>query len=288
MASASRTLGAADSRSRASSTEQLLLRLHPDRLAVAHQDGDAHAIRHEGQVRQLEDLARLVAQLRLLLELVSLERPVHRHAQVSRRGVQQPLHRGVARAGGRLVGREADAPQPGGATQGLEDADELDGGAVRIGDDPVVLVRAAPRSPPGRRAARRPRAGRPRTCRCTQRRSRRRRGRAPRSQRCPTEKRQRSSPVSDSGEASSTSSSPWPKGTRVPADRSDANARTSSYPRSARSSSSTVPTAPVAPTTPTLGMLALGARLRQLEGVVQRPDRALDIGAWDVERDLDR
>ena len=104
----------------------------------------------------------------------------------------------------------------------------------------------------------------------------------------PTEKRQRSSPVRDSGEASSTSSSPSPNGTRVPADRSEANARTSSYPRSARSSSSTVPTAPVAPTTPTLGMLALGARLSELEGVVERSDRALDIGAWDVERDLDR
>src|SRR5215216_3226913 len=49
-----------------------------------------------------------------------------------------------------------------------------------------------------------------------------------------------------------------------------------------------VPTAPVAPTTPISGMLAFGARLGQLESIVQRPDRALDVVARNVEGDLDR
>jgi hypothetical protein len=44
----------------------------------------------------------------------------------------------------------------------------------------------------------------------------------------PTEKKSRSRSVSVSGEASSTSSSPLPNGTRVPAERSEAKARTSS------------------------------------------------------------
>src|SRR3954465_8692628 len=104
---------------------------------MAYEDGDAPAIRQEGEGRQLEDLPRLVAEFRLLLELVSLERPVHRHAQVGGRGIQQALHRRGARARRRLVGREADAPQTGGATKGLEDAGELDGGAIRVRDDPV-------------------------------------------------------------------------------------------------------------------------------------------------------
>src|SRR6266508_3612764 len=106
----------------------------------------------------------------------------------------------------------------------------------------------------------------------------------------PIENRQRSrSPAaSAAGVASSTSSSESPKATRVPAERSDANARTSSKPRSARSSSVTVPTAPVAPTTPSLAMPSFGARVGQLEGLVERADRALDVLARNVERDLDR
>src|SRR6266540_3258618 len=106
----------------------------------------------------------------------------------------------------------------------------------------------------------------------------------------PIENRQRSrSPAaSAAGVASSTSSSESPKATRVPAERSDANARTSSKPRSARSSSVTVPTAPVAPTTPSLDMPSFGARVGQLEGLVERADRALDVLARNVERDLDR
>src|SRR5919108_3864499 len=110
----------------------------------------------------------------------------------------------------------------------------------------------------------------------------------------PTEKKagSRSPASSASGVASSTASSVPPKRTRLPAERTDANARTAAKPRSARSSSVTVPTAPVAPTTPTRtcpsGMLALRARRGELEHLVQRGDRSLDIGVGDVERDLDR
>src|SRR5919198_4185912 len=108
----------------------------------------------------------------------------------------------------------------------------------------------------------------------------------------PTEKKQRSrSPAaSASGVASSTTSSPPAYGTFAPADLAEANARTCSNPRSASSSSATVPTAPVAPTTPTRssGMTPLRLRGCQLERLVQRPHRPLDVLLGHVEGDLDR
>ena len=75
----------------------------------------------------------------------------------------------------------------------------------------------------------------------------------------PTEKRNRStSPApSVSGVASSTTISSSPYGRREPAERGEANARTRSYPRSARSARVTVPTAPVAPTTPIRGCASI-------------------------------
>src|SRR5439155_26647705 len=101
----------------------------------------------------------------------------------------------------------------------------------------------------------------------------------------PIEKRHRSSspPASASGVASSTVSSP----SFAPAEREEANARTSSNPRWASSSRTTEPTAPVAPTTPILGMLPLRLRRVELERPVQDRDRRLDLVAADVTRDLD-
>src|ERR687897_194375 len=70
--------------------------------------------------------------------------------------------------------------------------------------------------------------------------------------------------------------------TSRPAERADANARTSSQPRSRRSCSVIVPTAPVAPTTPMRGCLA------KLERLVERLHRAVDVGRGNVAGDLDR
>src|SRR5262245_2726485 len=108
----------------------------------------------------------------------------------------------------------------------------------------------------------------------------------------PTEKKHRSSSPEPSASrvASSTTSSRSPYGTDDPAERSDANARTSSKPRSASSSRTTGPTAPVAPTTPIRGSVMRANRLGavQLERLVQRPDRLLDLLPRHEEPDLDR
>ena len=75
-----------------------LLRLEPDRLGVPDEHGDAHAGRAHRQRRQLEDLARLLPQLLLLVELDAVERPVHLQVVLVLRLRSQTLHRLRARA----------------------------------------------------------------------------------------------------------------------------------------------------------------------------------------------
>src|SRR5512146_3596847 len=96
----------------------------------------------------------------------------------------------------------------------------------------------------------------------------------------PTEKRKTStSPrASASGVASSTVS----PATCLPAERADANTRTSSKPCSRSSPRVTLPTAPVPPTTP------MRARLAKVEGLVQRTHCPVDLVGRDVAGDLDR
>ena len=69
----------------------------------------------------------------------------------------------------------------------------------------------------------------------------------------PAEERTRSRPWIDSSSSGRHSSSPPANGTRLPAERSEANGTTSEAgkARSASTSSRVEPTAPVAPTTPT-------------------------------------
>ena len=119
-----------------------LARLEPDRLRVADEHGHAHARGAHRQRGQLEDLARLLAQLLLLLELDAVEAPVHPQVELVRRGAAQLLHRLRPRAGDRLIGGDAHADEAGRVVQRLERARERDRAAVRVGDDPVVLGRA--------------------------------------------------------------------------------------------------------------------------------------------------
>ena len=83
--SSTRTDGAPASSSRARSGEQLVLGLDPDRLGVADHDRHADARRLDRQVGQLHDLARLGAELRLLVELLAVEVPVHPQVVLVRR-----------------------------------------------------------------------------------------------------------------------------------------------------------------------------------------------------------
>ena len=71
--SSSRTPGAGEQLASRRLRRERLLGLDPDRLGVADGDGHAHAGRAERQLRELEDLARLLAELRLLLELLAVE-----------------------------------------------------------------------------------------------------------------------------------------------------------------------------------------------------------------------
>src|SRR6185503_4702959 len=110
----------------------------------------------------------------------------------------------------------------------------------------------------------------------------------------PAEKRARSKPASESSVSSRTSSSPPANGTRLPAERAEANGTTSEAgkPRWARIESTSGPTAPVAPTTASrrsdtdLPPLRLGQLL--LELAVQGRHRLLDLLAGDHARHLDR
>ena len=88
---------------------QRLLRLDPDRLGVPDEDRHADAGCRDRQVRQPQHLAALLADLRLLVELDSVEVPVHAQIVVGGRLGEQPLHRARAGTRHRLVGRDADA-----------------------------------------------------------------------------------------------------------------------------------------------------------------------------------
>ena len=138
----------------------------------------------------------------------------------------QPLHRLRAGARDRLVGGDADAHEPGRVVQRLQRAGERDRAAVRVRDDAVVLGARGCRSPPGRRAARRARAGRRPTCRSRSRRRGRRAGRARGWRRCRRRRgrgrgrRRRAPPASPPRRSS--------RRARLPAERADAKRRTSS------------------------------------------------------------
>src|SRR5579875_2844667 len=118
-----------------------LLGLDPDRLGVADEDGDAHGRGAHGQAGQVEDLAGLGADLRLLFGLVVLPGPVEPEVVALRRLGAQPLHPLGARARDRLVGGDPHRSQAGGVVQRLQHACERDGRAVRVGDDPRRLER---------------------------------------------------------------------------------------------------------------------------------------------------
>ena len=75
--SSRRTDGAAASSSCARAAESRLLGLEPDRLGVADHHRHAHAGRLDRELRELHDLPRLRAELRLLVELLAVELPVH-------------------------------------------------------------------------------------------------------------------------------------------------------------------------------------------------------------------
>src|SRR5579884_3006954 len=119
-----------------------LLGLEPDRLGVPDEDRHTDAGRLDPQLRQLHDLARLGAELRLLVELVAVEVPIHPQVVVRGRLAAQPLHRAGAGAGDRLVRGEPDAREAGLLVQRLQHAGERNRAAVRVGDDAVVLERA--------------------------------------------------------------------------------------------------------------------------------------------------
>ena len=202
-----------------------LLRLDPDRLGVPDEHRHPHARRADRERRQLEDLARLLAQLLLLVELDAVEVPVHAQVVLLRRLAAQPLHRLRAGAGDRLVGGDAHAHEPGGVVQRLEGAGERDRAAVRVGDDALVLGRPDRRSPRGRRAGLPARAGRRTTCRRRPRRRGRRGGRARARPRCRPRRgrgrgRRRRAPRASPPRRSIPPSS-------LPAERAEANRRTS-------------------------------------------------------------
>src|SRR5581483_3254958 len=111
------------------------VRLDPDRLRMADEHRHAHRRRADRQLRQLEDLARLGADLRLLVGLVALPVPVEPEVVLVGRLGAELLHPLRARAGDRLVRREADAAQARRVVERLEDARERDRRAVRVRDD---------------------------------------------------------------------------------------------------------------------------------------------------------
>ena len=140
--SSSRTDGAAAEQRACLLGRQVVLGLDPDRLGVADHDRHAHARRLDRQLGQLHDLLRLGAELRLLVELLAVEVPVHAQVVLGLRLVAKALHRLRACARDRLVGRDAHAREAGRVVQRLEHARERDRAAVRVGDDAVVLERA--------------------------------------------------------------------------------------------------------------------------------------------------
>ncbi len=137
--SSRRTEGAAPSSSRARSGVSSSVGLDPDSLCVPDHDRHPHAGRLDRQFRQFHDLLRLCAQLRLLVEFLAVELPVHTEVVLGLRLVPEALHRLGARSGDRLVGRDAHTHEPGSIVQWFEHARERDRAAVRVGDDAVIL-----------------------------------------------------------------------------------------------------------------------------------------------------
>ena len=118
-----------------------LVGLEPHRLGVADRHRNAHAGRADGQLGQLEDLARLLAQLDLLVELLAVEVPVAREVVLGLRLVEQLLQPLGALARGRLVGRDAHRADADGVVERLQHERQRDRAAVRVRDDAVVLER---------------------------------------------------------------------------------------------------------------------------------------------------
>ena len=109
---------------------------------MTDEDRDPYARRAERQLRQLEDLARLGAHLRLVLELEAVEAPVHSEVRLRGRSFAQLLHPLRTCTGGGLIGRHAHARQSGGVVQRLQRHRERNRAAVRVRHDAVVLCGA--------------------------------------------------------------------------------------------------------------------------------------------------
>ena len=97
-----------------------LLRLEPDGLRVADEHGHAHGRRADRQLGQLEDLARLRAELRLLVRLVAVPVPVHRRGR-ARPAAPRAAPPSAARPRRRPTGtsRRARARRPAASCSGL-------------------------------------------------------------------------------------------------------------------------------------------------------------------------
>ena len=108
---------------------------------MADEHRHAHARRADREVRQLEDLAGLGAELRLLVRLVALPRPVHHQVVLGRRLRAKLLHPLRAGAGDGLVRRDVHPLQGHDVVQRLQHAGERDRAAVRVRHDPVALER---------------------------------------------------------------------------------------------------------------------------------------------------
>src|SRR5579875_1872843 len=133
---------------------ELLARLHVDGLGVAVDDGHAHARGGDADREVVEDLARLVDELELLVGVVlaggeaagvrqrverDLVRVRARRVDVALvqqrvRLVEQLVDGALAGAGDRLVGADDEPLDAGGVVDGLERDDHLHGRAVGVGD----------------------------------------------------------------------------------------------------------------------------------------------------------
>ena len=208
-----------------------LLELHPDRLGMADEHRHADARGADREVGQLEDLAGLGPELRLLVGFVALPRPVHDEVVPPRRLGPELLH--ALRAGARdgLVRGDVEAPERRRLVQRLQHARERNRAAVRVRDDAVAFERleradrvhlrhderVAVHEPVGGRLVDADRARRG----CD-----RDEGTAGARADGEEEEVDVAAP-SASGVASSTRISSSPNGIRDPADRDDANARVS-------------------------------------------------------------
>ena len=203
--------GAPSRSRRACSGESGVLGLDPHRLGVADEHRHADGRRADRQLGQLEDLARLGAELRLLVELVAVEVPVHAQVVLVGRLRAQLLHPLRAGARDRLV-RRRRARARGRLRRAAASARTSAGSCSSSGSRRCRRARArARRSPRARRAGcRRLEPVRRRLVDARPRRRAPRAARARASADVPTEKsaRSRSPAASASGVASSTTSSP--------------------------------------------------------------------------------